>query len=255
VNTRAEPGPAPAGVVLIDADRLVREGLRAILVREGFPVLADVASLRAGESVLRTTAAAAVLLDPDLPGVDRGGACRRIVAAGSAPVIVLSNRCDAGSVRGALDAGVRGYLVKRSGLETELAAVLRRVIAGKIVLDRRAIAILRDEGRPGVGLSPREREVLMLVADGLSNAEIGRRLHLSRHTVKEYLSVAMRKLGVATRVEAALTATRLGLLTGESVGERRAGWIEAPGSFTVAAATPAVDEGDIRIPRIKLRGP
>jgi len=255
VSTRSEPGPAPAGVVLIDADRLVREGLRAILVREGFPVLADVASLRAGESVLRTTAAAAVLLDPDLPGVDRGGACRRIVAAGPAPVIVLSNRCDAGSVRGALDAGVRGYLVKRSGLETELAAVLRRVVAGKIVLDRRAIAILRDEGRPGAGLSPREREVLMLVADGLSNTEIGRRLHLSRHTVKEYLSVAMRKLGVATRVEAALTATRLGLLAGESVGERRAGWIEAPGSFTVAAAAPAVDEGDIRIPRIKLRGP
>jgi DNA-binding NarL/FixJ family response regulator len=206
-----DPGPAAPGVVLVDADRLVREGLRAILVREGFPIVADVASVRGAESVLRTTDAAAVLLDPDLPGVDRAGACRRIVAAGPAPVVVLSSRCDGGSVRTALDAGVRGYLVKRAGLEAELGPVLRRVLAGKIVLDRRAIATLRDEGRPAAGLSPREREVLTLVAEGLPNKQIGRRLEISEKTVKAHLTSIFRAIGVSDRMQAGIWARRHGL--------------------------------------------
>jgi hypothetical protein len=65
----------------------------------------------------------------------------------------------------------------------------------------------------------------------------------------------MRKRGVATRVEAALTATRLGLLATEPVGERRVGWIEAPSGFAVDTSAPIVlEDGDIAIPRIKLRG-
>ncbi|MEA2662435.1 MAG: hypothetical protein QOH08_2007 [Chloroflexota bacterium] len=210
-------GP-PAGLVLIDARRYRRMQVRAELVRGGFEVLLDAGTMRGAESALRSVIPAAVLLDPDLPGVTASDACRRIVAAApdGAPVVILARRVDAASVRGALAAGARGYVVTSADTDVALASIVRRVVAGEIVIDPHATLALQHAdtqarvGRPA--LTGRERDVLALVAEGLTNAEIGLRLHLSRHTVKEYLSAAMRKLGVASRVEAAVVAGRDGLI-------------------------------------------
>jgi DNA-binding NarL/FixJ family response regulator len=128
-------------------------------------------------------------------------------------VVVLSADGDAASVTSVLAAGARGYLLKDTDT-LDLQGVVKRVLAGETVIDpRAAAAIVTNLSLPeGPRLSERELEILRLAAEGCTNPEIGARLYLSRHTVKEYLSSAMRKLEVTGRLEAVLAATRLGLI-------------------------------------------
>jgi DNA-binding NarL/FixJ family response regulator len=211
-------------VAVVHAQPLVRLGLRAALPAEAFTIVAEAGTLERAEADVRAWRPEVVLLDPQLPGVTGVEACRRVRrAAPRAAVVVLSPRADAVSVHTALAAGARGYVVTTGEHAVDLAALLRLAAAGRLALDGPAAAALGAARAPAAPppepLSEREREVLALVVAGLTNAQIGRRLFLSRHTVKEYLSTAMRKLGVTTRVEAALAATRLGLL--EPLAERR----------------------------------
>lgn len=128
-----------------------------------------------------------------------------------------------------------------------MRSTVRRAVGGETIVDPRATI-----DRPA--LSARETDVLSLVSEGLTNAEIGSRLYLSRHTVKEYLSAAMRKLGVSSRVEAALVAAQAGLLAPPRAAE---GSIEEPSGVTVTLARPGALAGpadsDISIPVVKLR--
>ncbi|MDX6377084.1 MAG: hypothetical protein QOE98_1387, partial [Gaiellaceae bacterium] len=162
--------------MLIEARRPARQALRGELERAGFEILADVATIHGAESALRSMAPAVVVLDPDLPGVSAVDACRRIVAAAQndAAVIVHARRGDAASVRAALDTGIHSYLVKTIASEGVLVAAIRRVAAGEAVLDPRAALALQraslDEQPLRPPLSEREREVLVLVAEGLTNA-------------------------------------------------------------------------------------
>jgi DNA-binding NarL/FixJ family response regulator len=254
-------------VLVVDRRRLERVRLRAALVEAGVTVVADVASIAAAVAAARQLRPGAVLVDPGLPGSTGADVCRHILAAApETAVVVLSSRGDRAAVGAALEAGARGYVVKTGRHEAGLPAILRRAVHGDTVLDRRAAAALEGVSRPGprrqpmpMRLSERERAVLALVVEGLTNAEIGARLYLSRHTVKEYLSGAMRKLGVSSRVEAALEATRRGLVAGPRDGHalpddrhlRAVPDLAVDGWTTISLA--GVADADIAVAPLKVR--
>jgi DNA-binding NarL/FixJ family response regulator len=205
-------------VVVVEDHRIVREGLRSQLEAADFAIAAEVESGAKAIEAAETHRPELVLLDLRLP--DRAGAeiCREILArTPETAVVVLSAYGDQGSVRTAVDAGARAYLLKDAE-ELDLPDALRRVLAGESVLDpRAAAALLRSQRAPEVPkLSDQELNVLRLAAEGFTNPQIGTRLYLSRHTVKEYLSNAMRKLEVTSRVEAVMKASSLGLIEGRS---------------------------------------
>jgi DNA-binding NarL/FixJ family response regulator len=158
-----------------------------------------------------------VLLDPGLPDLPGPVVCAQLrEAVPEACVIVFSAYGDELLVRAVVEAGARAYLLKDAE-DLDLPDTIERVLAGESVLDPRAAnALLRtlEPGRAPAApdLTRQELNILRLVAEGCSNRQIGERLHLSRHTVKEYLSNVMRKLEVATRVEAVLEAGRRGLI-------------------------------------------
>ena len=254
-------------VLVVDRRRLERVRLRAALVEAGVTVVSDVASIAAAVAAARQLRPAAVLVDPGLPGSTGADVCRHILsAAPDTAVVVLSSRGDRAAVGAALEAGARGYVVKTGRHEAGLPAILRRAVHGDTVLDRRAAAALEGVTRPAprrqpmpTRLSERERAVLALVVEGLTNAEIGARLYLSRHTVKEYLSGAMRKLGVSSRVEAALEATRRGLVAGPRDGRaqpddrhlRAVPDLAIDGWTTISLA--GVADADIAVAPLKVR--
>jgi two-component system, NarL family, response regulator DevR len=186
-------------VLVTDCYPVVRAGLRQFL-RD-----ADVAVV--GEAATEAEAvAAAERLRPDVVVLDAAlaDACRQIPAA----VVVLSTSTAPELVAAAAEAGAAAYLVK--DLEgPELLDAVRRVAGGERLVDPRAGAAMFRASTP---LSGQELRVLALAAEGFTNREIAGRLFLSRHTVKEYLSNAMRKLGVDSRVSAVVEANRRGLL-------------------------------------------
>jgi DNA-binding NarL/FixJ family response regulator len=202
-------------VLLVEPNRIVREGIRAQLARNG----AEIAEAGTGAEAIAAAGErrpAVVVLDSRLPDASAAEICEALTELlPSTPIIVLSELGDESSVAAAVDAGARAYLLKDAD-DLDLAAAVERVLAGESVIDPRAAAALIDSRR-GAGdptLSRQELKVLRLVAEGLTNPEIGTRLFLSRHTVKEYLSHVMRKLEVGNRIEAVRRATELGLIEG-----------------------------------------
>jgi two-component system nitrate/nitrite response regulator NarL len=157
-----------------------------------------------------------VLLDVNMPG---GGlsAAREIAAASPATkIVMLTVSEDEDDILAAMKAGASGYVLK--GIPArDLVRVLRSIAAGEVyIAPSLAFGMLRELTRPRPGspvdtLSTREREVLELVADGLSNAEIGARLSLAEKTIKHYMTNVLAKLQVNSRVEAALVAYKAGL--------------------------------------------
>ena len=185
-------------VLVADGYPVVRAGLRQFLDAPDVAVVGEAAT--GAEAV-----SAAARLRPDVVVLDAAlaDACREIPAA-----VVLATSVAPDLVAAAAQAGAAAYLVK--DLEgPELLDAVRRVAAGERLVDPRAGAAM-FEAR--AALSSQEVRVLTLAAEGCTNREIGSRLHLSRHTVKEYLSNAMRKLGVDSRVSAVVEAGRRGLL-------------------------------------------
>jgi two-component system, NarL family, response regulator DevR len=184
--------PVTVRVLVADGYPVVRAGLRQFLDAPDVAVVGEAAT----EAEAVSTAAR---LRPDVVVLDAAlaDACRKIPTA----VVVLSTSGAPALVAAAAEAGAAAYLVK--DLEgPDLLAAVRRVAAGERLVDPHA----------GASLSSQEVRVLTLAAEGCTNREIGSRLHLSRHTVKEYLSNAMRKLGVDSRVSAVVEANRRGLL-------------------------------------------
>lgn len=203
-------------VLLVEPNRIVRSGIRAELSRNGAEIVAEATSGAEAIAAASSHAPDVVLLDFQLPDAPATEICETLTARlPETPVIILAERGQEAEVSAAIDCGARAYVLKDAE-DLDLGAVVDRVLAGESVLDPRAAAALIDSRR-GAGeakLSGQELKVLRLVAEGLTNPEIGRRLYLSRHTVKEYLSHAMRKLEVSNRIEAVRKATELGLLEG-----------------------------------------
>lgn len=199
-------------VMLVDDHPVVRTGLRGLLSAEtDIEVVAEAGS--GAEAVARAAAVKpdVVLMDLRMPGGDGVSATRAL--AGSTRIVVLTTYDTDSDITRAVAAGAVGYLLKDTH-PAELVRAIRSAARGETVLAPSVAARLVTTVRTGKhdGLSVRELEVLRLVADGTSNADIGRALHIGEATVKTHLMRAYQKLGVNDRTAAVTTAVRRGLL-------------------------------------------
>ncbi|WST38985.1 response regulator transcription factor [Streptomyces sp. NBC_01167] len=223
-------GPAgvpgtPIRVVIADDEPLIRAGIRMILTSDpGIQVVAEAANGREAVDMTRAHGADVVLLDIQMPvmdGLTAVGELRRAVPA--ARVIVLTTFGERDNVLRTLASGGAGFLLKDTA-PAELIGAVRAAAAGdaylspgatRHVVDQLAsgrAAARSEEARARVaGLSTREHEVLALLGEGLSNADAGKRLHMSEATVKTYVSRILAKLECENRVQAALLARDAGL--------------------------------------------
>lgn len=201
-------------VVLVDDHAVLRAGLEELLSgAEGIAVVGSAADGASGVEVVRQEKPDVVLMDLQMPGTDGVQATQRIVAEGlGAQVVILTSFSDGERIVAALDAGAVGYLLKDSEPD-EVIEGIRAASRGESPLNARAARQLLDtrRPRPAVQLTPREREVLTLVREGLANKQIARRLGISERTVKAHLTAAFARIGVSDRTQAALWAEREGL--------------------------------------------
>jgi DNA-binding NarL/FixJ family response regulator len=215
-------------VVIADDQALVRTGFRMILAEAGdIEVVGEAAD---GQSAVRVCAAAqpdVVLMDVRMPGMDGIAATRRIRAAAGdrvPPRVLILTTFDLDEyVFSGLRAGASGFLLKDS-LAADLLSAVRAVASGEAAvaptatrrLIERFIGEMPDEGRPDPSvfdvLTEREREVLTLIARGLSNGDIAARLYLSEGTVKTHVSRVLGKLGLRDRIQAVILAYEAGLV-------------------------------------------
>lgn len=197
-------------VVLADDHAIVRHGLSQLFATtDDIRLVAAATNGEEAVALVQEHAPAIVLMDLSMPGMDGVEATRRIIAAhpGTA-VVVLTSFGDQTRILEALDAGAVGYLLKHVDPEEILEAV-RVTAAGGAPLDPRAARALLDARarRPDtMSLTDREREVVGLLADGLPNKVIARRLGITERTVKAHLTSAFQRIGVTDRVQAALWA-------------------------------------------------
>jgi DNA-binding NarL/FixJ family response regulator len=215
---------APVRVVLADDQEMVRAGLRMLLdFQPDLDVVGEAADGLDAVEVATRTRPDVVLMDVRMPRCDGIEAARRIVASlPDTAVVILTTFDDDASLAEALRAGVSGFLLKVAPPEQLLHAV-RTVAAGNGLLDPavtlRVIAASAAAPAPDpsaaarlASLTQRETDVLRLVADGLTNAEIAGRLYLGEATVKTYLSRMLTKLDLRDRVQAVAFAFRSGLV-------------------------------------------
>lgn len=196
-------------VLLAEDHTIVREGLRALLARDaGIEVVGEAADGRAAVREAARLKPDVVVMDLSMPVLDGVEATRAITAAGDGAVLVLSMHDGAEHVAPALKAGARGYLVKGSGLG-DLVTAIGCVARGEAFMDR---ALARAPQRAEVSVTPREREVLALVARGLSSSEIAATLDLSVKTVETHRANLLQKLGAPNVAALVDKAHRLGLV-------------------------------------------
>jgi DNA-binding NarL/FixJ family response regulator len=202
-------------VVIADDHGVVRGGLAQLL-----GTLDDVELVGAAANGTEAVAVCGeqhpdvVLMDLEMPEMDGIEATRRIKEAQpEVAVVILTSFSDRERILRALDAGAAGYLLKDAESD-ELARSIRAAARGDAPLDPKAareLLSVRVPGSPLDSLSPREREVLVMVAEGLPNKVIARRLSISEKTVKAHLTSVFRQIGVTDRTQAALWAQRNGL--------------------------------------------
>jgi DNA-binding NarL/FixJ family response regulator len=212
-------------LMLVDDQRLMREGLRTLLELEGgFEVVAEAGDGSTALEAYARTQPDVVLMDVRMPGMDGVEATRRLRQRWpEARIIILTTFSEDAYVFEGLRVGALGYLLKDVSGQ-QLAEAVRTVAAGGALIDPTvARRVLEEFARsvplarvPSAGLdeplSGRELDVLRLLAGGLSNREIGRELHLTEGTVKNYVTGVLQKLGARDRTQAALRGRELGLL-------------------------------------------
>ncbi|USA00800.1 response regulator transcription factor [Streptomyces lydicamycinicus] len=220
----AVSGPGSAiRVLLADDEEMVRHGVRLILRHaEGIEVVGEAAN---GAEAVRRAAEDrpdVVLLDVRMPVLDGLAAVEPLVALDPAPqVVMLTTFGDEENVLRALRAGANGFLLKDEGPQ-ELIRAVRAAAAGDAVLSPgvtgTVVRRMLSGGAPRVpdrrvaGLTDREREVLVMLGEGLSNLEIGTRLGIGVGTVKTHVGSILGKTGCGSRVQAALLAHQAGLM-------------------------------------------
>ncbi|MFG2633772.1 response regulator [Streptomyces sp. NPDC048362] len=221
--TEREGERKPARVVVADDQTVVREGI--VMLLRLLPGVEVVGAAGDGEEAVRLTAELApdvVLMDLRMPRCDGVEATRRIRTQYPATqVVVLTTYADDESLFPALRAGARGYLTKDAGGD-EIVRAVESVLSGEAGLSpsvqRRLLERLsRPEPEPAAieapdGLTTRETEVLVLIADGLSNQEIARKLHVSTATVKTHINNMFAKTGLKDRAQAVRYAYSKGLV-------------------------------------------
>ncbi|MET9506547.1 response regulator [Streptomyces sp. NPDC006259] len=221
----------PLRVLVADDQTLVRTGFRLILRADGIDVVAEATNGTEAVDAVRRTRPDVVLMDVRMPEMDGLEATRRILTgAPDTPRVIILTTFDLDRyVYAALSAGASGFLLKDVSPE-QLTAAVRTVRTGDALLapaiTRRLVQRFAQHGsdtaalhRDLASLTPRELEVLGLLARGLSNAELASRLHLAEATVKTHVARILAKLGLRDRVQAVIVAYETGLV---SAGEREA---------------------------------
>jgi NarL family two-component system response regulator LiaR len=206
-------------VVLVEDHALTRAGLRTALEASGgISVVAEASDGISAETIIRERAPAVAIVDIGLPGRD-GIALTRALKSGAArtAIVMLTMNEDHAGVLAALAAGAAAYCVKSSDPAAVIDAV-RIVAGGGAYFDPRiADIVLRSLGGPSVApidspLSPRELDVVRLIAEGVGNQDIALRLNIALGTVKGHIHDILEKLSAADRTQAAVSALRRGLL-------------------------------------------
>jgi DNA-binding NarL/FixJ family response regulator len=206
------PTTGAVRVVLVDDHAVVRTGLAQLLTGAGgIDVVGQAGDGAEALEVVRRTRPAVVVMDLQMPGGDGVAATRSILAEElGAEVVVLTSFSDNARIVAALDAGAVGYLLKDADPE-DLIEGIRAVSRGESPLHpkvARQLLTTRHSAPASVDLTPREREVLGLVREGLANKQVARRLGISERTVKAHLTSVFQRIGVADRTQAALWAER-----------------------------------------------
>jgi DNA-binding NarL/FixJ family response regulator len=202
-------------VALVDDHAVLRAGLEELLVGDDeIEVVGSVATGAEAIEVVDREQPDVVLMDLSMPEMDGVEATRRITESDAKThVVALTSFAERDRVLAALDAGAVGYLLK--DIEpAELRSAIRAAARGESPLSPRAAGALvaaRSRGADLPALSGREREVLELVAEGLPNKSIARRLEISEKTVKAHLTSIYQQLGVTDRTQAAIWARRHGI--------------------------------------------
>jgi NarL family two-component system response regulator LiaR len=208
-------------VLVVDDHTIVRKGIRALLAEiAGLEVVGEAADGQAAIVQAETLRPDVILMDLDMPKMDGIEATRQIMASqAESRILVMTSFATDDKVFPAIKAGALGYLLKESAPE-DLVQAIRQIHRGESSLHP-AIArkVLQEIAAPGHRpptpnpLTGREAEVLHLVAQGLSNQDIAKKLNISDATVRTHVSNIMSKLHLATRIQTALYALREGLVS------------------------------------------
>ncbi len=210
-------------VVLIDDHTLFRVGLEGLLTTRGIDVIASVNSGKEASRLVDELNPDVILLDMRMPGIDGLGVLKGLRELyESLPIVMLTTSTDETDLVESLRAGAQGYLLKDMEPD-ELVIALRDIINGKTVVAPDLAPVLaravqgkkekveKENDSPFSELTPRETEILGLLAEGQSNKAIARNLGISDGTVKLHVKAILRKLDVHSRVEAAVMAVEYGM--------------------------------------------
>ena len=209
------------GVLLVDDEPLIRAGLRAIIESEaGLSVVGEATDGAEVPGLVARLRPDVVLMDVRMPAVDGIRATTHLMSTMDSPpkVIVVTTFENDDYVYDALVAGASGFLLKRARPE-EIVTAIRTVVTGESLLFPAAIRRLAAQHAPsgdglaGANLTEREREVLRLMAGGLSNVEIAGELYLGIQTVKTHVGNVLAKLGARDRTQAVIRAYDSGFVT------------------------------------------
>jgi DNA-binding NarL/FixJ family response regulator len=202
-------------IVVADDHPLYRDGVVGTLRSAGLDVVGEASIARDAVRMVGELRPDLALFDVDMPGSGINAAAGAHAASPETRIVMLTVSEDEDDLVRAIEAGAAGYVLKGVA-GRELVAILRQVAGGdRYVSSRLAFAALHRRSEPAddpiAELTEREREILDLVSEGLSNAEIGDRLSIAEKTVKHYMTAVLGKLGARSRVEAALIGYKSGL--------------------------------------------
>jgi len=217
-------------ILVIDDHTLFRVGLQGLLEHRGIEVIAAVGDGQEGLALAEQLRPDVVLLDMRMPGLDGLGVLRHLRQSGlRMPIAMLTTSSNEQDLVEALRSGAQGYLIKDMEPD-DLVLALRDIVAGKTVVapDLAPVlakvvqgeSVIARDPSPFSELTPRESEILVLLAEGLSNKAIARNLGISDGTVKLHVKAILRKLGVHSRVEAAVIAVEQGLRANRTESNR-----------------------------------
>lgn len=192
-------------LLLVDDDPMILRALGTILESEGFEVIGTVQDARDAERQFDLLQPDLLIMDIRMPEISGLDIARNILAKDpAASILLLTTFKDEQWLSEALALGCRGYLLKQNF--GSIVPAIRAVAAGNHVFDQEVVVSLKDKSEvtPDPRLSERENEVMVLVAQGMNNREIGEELHLSEGTVRNYLSAILEKLSLRDRTQIAI---------------------------------------------------
>jgi two-component system, NarL family, response regulator DevR len=207
----------PIRVFLLDDHEIVRRGLRDLLdAEDDIEIVGESGSAREATARIPALRPHVAVLDARLPDGSGIDVCRDVRSTDpSINALILTSYDDDEALFAAIMAGAAGYVLKQIGAG-DLVDTVRRVAAGQSLIDPQLMARVLDRVRKGpaeheelAGLTDQERKILALVAEGMTNRQIGERLYLAEKTVKNYVSSILSKLGLERRTQAAVLASKL----------------------------------------------